>query len=87
MWYNEFNRRTIKFSDINFLRNLRYTLRCDILLCNAICPFGTRLRILYHIVFEQSENILHERRDYIAYLVIISYLILGIAIGKIVGML
>lgn len=29
----------------------------------------------------------YERRDYIAYLVIISYLILGIAIGKIVGML
>ena len=29
----------------------------------------------------------YERRDYIAYLVIISYLVLGIAIGKIVGML
>ena len=29
----------------------------------------------------------YERRDYIAYLVIISYLILGIAVGKIVGML
>ena len=47
VWYNEFNK--VEFSDINSWRNLRYTLRCDILLRNAICACGTRKGIYYEL--------------------------------------
>ena len=45
-------------SDINSWQNLRYVL-CTRYIFDAICPFGTRVRNLYHIATEQSGVISH----------------------------
>ena len=52
LWYNEFNRFTIKFSDINSWRNLRYVLRTRYIF-DAICACGTRIGI--YIISQRSK--------------------------------
>ncbi len=46
LWYNDFIEDEI--SDINSLRNLRYTFGA-IYPTDAICPFGTRIRNLIRV--------------------------------------
>ena len=59
-----YSRLTV-WSDINFRRNLRYTLfGYDMPIIGTICPLrDAETGNLYHIVYEQGENISHFRQQ------------------------